>query len=351
MVLVVNSAQVLERYPLHNASWPGIFSGQPKNRVVMDIHSFAPTYLLRQPTFQAWPDMQNVLQRMADRRPRDWRLPVVACEAAGGTPEQALPAVAAVACLQLSIILIDDLLDADPRGEYHRLGAPAAANLAAAFQAAGLEAVAYSDLEPSARLAALVSLNGMALTTALGQHWDTLNPSDEEGYWRLVRTKSSPFFGAALHVGALCGGALPEVAERLQQIGLLYGEMIQIHDDLNDTLAVPANPDWTMGRAPLPILFAQVVDHLDRARFLELRRAIPDPEALAEAQTILIRCGAVSYGVHQLLTRHQRARAMLHEMPLRQPAGLQALLDDVIAPVQRLFAEIGVEGVVSPAPN
>ncbi|MBM2851139.1 MAG: hypothetical protein HW418_4081, partial [Anaerolineales bacterium] len=307
-------------------------------------------YLLNQPTLPIWPDMREGLQRMADRRPRDWRLPVVACEAVGETPEQALPAVAAIACLQLSIILIDDLLDADPRGEYHRLGSPAAANLAAAFQAAGLEAVAQSDIDQVAKLAALRSLNAMALTTALGQYWDTLNPADEEGYWRLVQTKSSPFFGAALHVGALFGGAPPEVAEQLRQIGMLYGEMIQIHDDLSDALAVPANPDWTLGRSPLPILFAQVVDHPDRARFLELRQAIPDAEALAEAQSILIRCGAVSYGVHQLLTRYQSAAAMLRAMSLLQPAGLQVLLDDVVAPVQKLFAELGVEAIITPTP-
>jgi len=316
----------------------------------MDTHSLALAYLLNQPTLPIWPDMRAGLQRMADRRPRDWRLPVVGCEAVGGTPQQALPAVAAVACLQLSIILIDDLLDADPRGEYQRLGAPAAANLAAAFQAAGLEAIEQSDIASTTKLSALQSLNAMALTTALGQYWDTLNPADEESYWRLVRTKSSPFFGAALHVGALFGGAPPGVAEQLRQIGLLYGEMIQIHDDLSDAMAVPANPDWVLGRSPLPILFAQVVDHPDRARFLELRRAIPDPDALAEAQTLLLRCGAVSYGVHQLLTRHQSAAAMLRAMPLLQPAGLQVLLDDVVAPVQRLFAELGVEAIITPTP-
>jgi len=58
----------------------------------------------------------------------------------------------------------------------------------------------------------------------------------------------------------------------------------------------------------------------------------------------------VSYGVHQLLTRYQSAAAMLRAMPLLQPAGLQVLLDDVVAPVQRLFAELGVEAIITPTP-
>ena len=54
----------------------------------------------------------------------------------------ALPAVAAIACLQISIILVDDILDDDPRGAYHRLGAGRAANLGLAFQAAALKLLA-----------------------------------------------------------------------------------------------------------------------------------------------------------------------------------------------------------------
>jgi geranylgeranyl pyrophosphate synthase len=150
----------------------------------------------------------------------------------------------------------------------------------------------------------------------------------------------------ALHIGALLGGAPAELAEQLRQFGGQYGEMIQIHDDLNDCLTVPANPDWTLGRSPLPILFALVVDHPDRARFLELRRALSratsDPETLAEAQDILIRCGAVSYGVHHLLARYQTAQQTLKRMPLIDRAGLEALLEGLIRPVEELFLAVGM---------
>jgi geranylgeranyl pyrophosphate synthase len=118
--------------------------------------------------------------------------------------------------------------------------------------------------------------------------------------------------------------------------------MIQIHDDLNDTMAVPANSDWLQGRKPLPILFAQSVQHPQRARFMELYQNISAENALQEAQEILIKCGAVSYCVDQLLRRHQAAQDILDEIPLRNKAAVDSVIAAIIAPVQRLFDTLGV---------
>jgi len=292
---------------------------------------------------QEWPDARAILERAQPKKPRDWRLPVLACEAVGGSCIKAVPAAAAIGCMQISIILVDDLLDNDPRGEYHCIGAPATANLAIAFQAAGMDAIAQSDVGAVTKLAAFHSLNQMMLTTAYGQYLDTQNTEDEAAYWNLVRTKSSPFFGSALHIGALLGGASADVATQIKQFGHLYGEMIQIHDDLNDTMDVPANPDWTLGRLPLPILFAQIVDHPGKARFIELREVITNPDALTEAQEILVRCGAVSYCIDQLVRRYQSAIDILSTLPLITPDLFEGLLDDVIIPVMNLFSAIGVD--------
>lgn len=101
-------------------------------------------------------------------------------------------------------------------------------------------------------------------------------------------------------------------------------------------MATPANPDWINGRSPLPILFAQVVDHPARTRFLELRRAIPDPAALEETQTILVRCGAISYAVDQLLSRYRLAEEKLAATRLVYKIELETLLDEVMEPVDYL---------------
>lgn len=308
----------------------------------MDIYQTTTEYLLKLPIFDSWHEMASILRRSAATRPRDWELPVIACEALGGSREKAIPASAALACAQISIILVDDMLDDDPRGEYHRIGGGRAANFAVTFQAAGAEALLESGASTKVRFEALNSLSQMMSTTALGQGLDIQNPADENSYWQVVKNKSAPFYSCAFHLGALFGEATQTAASGLKRLGELYGEMIQIHDDLNDTMAVPANSDWLQGRKPLPILFAQSVKHPQRARFVELYQNISAENALQEAQEILIRCGAVSYCVDQLLRRHQAAQDILNEIPLPNKATVDSVIEAIFAPVQRLFDTLGI---------
>jgi geranylgeranyl pyrophosphate synthase len=119
--------------------------------------------------------------------------------------------------------------------------------------------------------------------------------------------------------------------------------MMQIHDDLNDVLASPANVDWTSGRYPLPILFAETVDHPDRDRLIALRRQVNEAARLEQAQAILVSCGAISYSVNELQLRHEKAQQLLGVMQAPNPAPLDSLLQEVIEPVEHLFAAVGGE--------
>ena len=316
----------------------------------MDIYTSALDYLSTLPVLTKWTETWLILERMASIQPRDWQLPFLACKAVGGVEEQAIPAISALACTHIGIILIDDMLDEDPRGEYQRVGKGKTANMAAAFLSAGTLAIMQSDVQSSARLEALHCLDQMVLVTAFGQDLDSQNPLDEPGYWRIVENKSAPFYGAAMRLGVVFGNASDEVAEKVERIGRIYGEIIQIHDDLNDTLAIPANPDWLQGRSSLPILFAKSVNHPERARFLELLREVSDENALREAQGILIHCGAVSYCLDQLLRRHRAAQDILTTLSLPQLEMLSTLLEEVIAPVWRLFEAVG-ESLAFPIPE
>jgi hypothetical protein len=97
------------------------------------------------------------------------------------------------------------------------------------------------------------------------------------------------------------------------------------------------NPDWVGGRAPLPILFAMVVDHPDRERFLQLRTNILEEENLIAAQEILVRCGAISSGVDQILRRYQAAIKIMRGSGLAQPQVLAEFLDKALQPVRALL--------------
>jgi geranylgeranyl pyrophosphate synthase len=111
-------------------------------------------------------------------------------------------------------------------------------------------------------------------------------------------------------------------------------------------MAVPANPDWLQKRKPLPILFALTVDHPDRARFTEIYDDISTGSSLQEAQEILIRCGAVSYCVDQLLHRYRKAQDILEDSSLANQEAVSSLLEAVIEPVYRLFETLGISSEV-----
>jgi geranylgeranyl pyrophosphate synthase len=308
----------------------------------MDIYSQVVEDFCGIPAVNVWPELQELFCRVALGRPGHWLLPLRACEAVGGGTEQAFPAVLAVACSHIGIVLVDDMLDADPRGEHLKVGQPAVANMASALQSAALGVISHCGIAADAKLLAMESVNEMFLATTIGQYWDVNSiVVDEDSYWKIAKAKSSPFFGVSLQVGALMGGTSVEVSMRLKELGSLYGEMIQIHDDLGDTLAVPARPDWGADRSPLPILFAQLVDHPQRTRFEEIRpKAETSPEALKEAQDILIQCGAVSYCFHQLLMRYETAKEILAGLTLTRCEILEKVFADVVQPVFQLFEEV-----------
>jgi len=300
-------------------------------------------HVLALPEVAAWPEIASLFERAASRPRPDWSWPLIACRAVGGDAEMAIPGAAAVACMYISIILVDDMLDQDPRGEHLRSGSGPTANLALAFQAAAFRVIEQASVSADRRVAIVASLAWLALATALGQRLDAQNLDGEENYWKVVRAKSTPFYGAALHVGALLGNASLQVAGGLRDLGILLGEVIQIHDDLLDAFQTPANPDWTQGRNSLPILYARTADHPDRTRFMDLLPRIDDPQALREAQQILIACGAVSYSAYHLAKRHQEARQLLEGIPLPDPAPMTDLLARQTQPLIKLLRSRGAE--------
>jgi geranylgeranyl diphosphate synthase type I len=306
------------------------------------IYEDAIQLLLGQPETARWPDLQTALERAARRRPVAWDFPILACQAVGGREELALIPVAAITCAHMAIMLIDDLLDEDPRGVYHQLGTGRTANLAMGLNGLGIRLLAEAkDCAHPDKAAGVLS--GMVHITAVGQALDVRNIHTEEAYWEAAHTKSSPYFATALFLGALFGNAPLALAEELYQFGEIFGEIMQIHDDLNDSLAVPANVDWLTGRAPLPLLYAEIVDHPRRGEFAALRAQAADSAALARAQTILVECGAISYCVNELMFRKAKADQKLKTLGLRKPEAIQSLLDHTIAPVKHLFEAVGAE--------
>jgi geranylgeranyl pyrophosphate synthase len=296
------------------------------------------------PQLAAWPQTLELIERAVHRDLQSvWDYPAVACEAVGGTAEAAMAGAAAVFCSLISIHLVDDMLDDDPQGDYQRLGAGAAANLALAFQAAGHCQLDEPAIAPAIRAELHACLARMALATAFGQHLDSREATGEDDYWRIVGAKTPPLFGAALRLGALLGGATPAVADELESLGQVLGKFVQVSDDVADAMQTPAGADWHRRSNNLAILYAMTADHPARREFLTLSARSDEPESLASAQQLLLRSGAVSYCALKMIELSRQAHAIAAGIALHDRGPLAQLLAVKLRPLERLLALAGLE--------
>jgi geranylgeranyl pyrophosphate synthase len=307
----------------------------------MNLTTTAINYLFHIAPLSQWPEGLQVLKVITNPPSPHWLLPEAACMATGGTSELATPVVSAITALHISIIMVDDLLDRDGHFESLGMSNGDVADLAQGLAFAGLNAIFYSSIKPDTKELIVNNLTRMMIHTAIGQYGDAHHHIlDENEYWQNVRAKSSPFFASAFFVGALTGGAKPDTADKYSQIGGLYGEMIQIHDDLKDALQSPATQDWAEGHTSLPILYASNVGHLEKGRFLALRPFINQPDNLLEAQNILLHCGAVSYCNQQLIKRYRHAKQIMDGMEMTNRGPMDTVFKKIVEPVYQLFSKI-----------
>ncbi|MBI1294808.1 hypothetical protein GC175_07605 [bacterium] len=296
--------------------------------------------------FQAWPGIGEALFPSAKRSERisfDWQLPMLAYKFITGSGEKVLKSTAAMACVQISIILVDDILDEEPEGIYQQLGSGETANLALALQAASSLLLAQCEVNDAAKISAVVALNRMILRTAAGQQLDTSNLTTEKDYWHVVSAKSSPYYGASLEIGASLANCSKAVNESFYQIGATLGEMIQISDDLEDAFTQPANADWVQGRNNLAILYGLTADHPYRDSFIKLKPRHSDVDVLNILQQILIDSGALSYCIYKLIERRKFIGQQIAMQQAPYAKQLEALVDTQLQPAKTLLKRIAPE--------
>lgn len=303
------------------------------------------------PEVNRWPEMVDLIHRAKHRDDMSvWEYPVAACLASGGSESQALPGAASIFCALTAVHLIDDLLDNDPRGDFHLLGVGRVANLASAFQAVAHRLIENSSTSPDRIAEAQNHLSRAFLSTALGQELDTVESTTEEDYWRRVEAKTPPLFAASLAVGALLAGASTRSVSGFEHLGRSLGRFVQVSDDLNDALDTPAGADWDRPRNNLALHYALSADYPEKDEFIRLSEEAQVPSSLAAAQKILFKSGAVSYCAHQMNHFSTESRRQIRQLAVASRAPLDRLIDRLVRPLDHLLS-IGISDEIREIPE
>ncbi len=280
--------------------------------------------------------LHHVLEKTAETHREVIVLPIVACQAAGGSPGRAVPVAAAWRALHIAARLLDDAEDGEIQHwtEDERASARII-NLGAGFIGIANLALAQADtdLSTAQRLMLSQRFNQTMMVMAGGQHLDLLPEGviDMGSYWRHVRGKTGAFFGLAIESGALCAITDQEALDRYYEFGYNLGVMLQLIDDLNDFFTEGPHDDLAAGKHTLPILFVEEFAPASVQSTVQtlLPQALHDPAARRRIRQIVREQGADVYILAEIARLRTLARYSL--LPTDDPDGaLSALLQKFV---------------------
>ncbi len=170
-------------------------------------------------------------------------LALMACEAMGGDPKQALDAAVGVEMFHNFTLLHDDVMDnADVRRgkpTVHRRWNDNTAILSGdTMLTIATQFIARTHSWPVMDL-----FNKTAIEIYEGQQWDmdfeSRSDVSADEYINMIRLKTSVLLGCALKVGAIIAGAEHDDADKLYEAGVNMGLAFQLRDDMLDVWGDP----------------------------------------------------------------------------------------------------------------
>ncbi len=147
---------------------------------------------------------------------------------------------------------------------------------------------------------------------------------DEAGYLQVIRYKTAKLFEAAARLGAMIGGADPDIEHGLATYGMHLGTAFQLVDDVLDYSGAETDTgkhlgdDLAEGKPTLPLIF--VLQNGDSRQAAAVRQAIENggredfPQVLAAIHAT----GALDYTKRQAAVEAERASAAIDGLPASQ---------------------------------
>ncbi|MEM2087410.1 MAG: polyprenyl synthetase family protein [Thermoproteota archaeon] len=282
---------------------------------------------------------------------------LLSCEAAGGDPENALNAAAAIELVHNYTLIIDDIID---HGEVRR-GMPTLwkkYGLTMAMLAAVHYREVVSELllksKNSVRLLSIVDSYIMRLVE--GERLDVLfeqvGREDEpyiaehrrmnvsfDDYVDMIARKTSSLYEASAMMGAVEAGAGENIVESFRGFGLNLGVSFQIVDDLLDLFGSPSETGKQVGKDIVEhklgnMLILKGLERMngENKRFFlnVLRSRQASQEDLDKALSILARTGVKENAVREAWLFSEKAKSMLTVIPDSEAKRLLLELADYV---------------------
>ena len=230
---------------------------------------------------------------------------LLAANAVGATGPARYEMAAVIEFIHTATLLHDDVVDESSLRRGRRTANAEFGNAASVLVGDFLYSRAFQMMVGEGNLRVMQVLSDATNVIAEGEVLQLLNvndpDTDEESYLRVIRYKTAKLFEAATQVGAILGGAPPEVERALAVYGMHLGTAFQVIDDVLDYSGDLAETgknlgdDLAEGKPTLPLIRAIQVGNAEERALV--RHAIEEGgKADLEAVVAAInRTGALDY--------------------------------------------------------
>lgn len=259
---------------------------------------------------------------------------LLACQAAGGSWQQAIPAAAAIELLHNFSLIHDDIEDASPTRRGRRTlwtiwGMEQAINAGdAMFALAHLALNRLVDRGVSAETAvlALRRFDETCVQLTQGQHADmdfeTRDSVTVDEYLAMITGKTAVLLSLCTELGAIIAGCEAQTVHNYAQFGLNLGLAFQVIDDIlgiwgdEAIIGKSASTDILTKKKTLPVLYGLAQNNDLRHLY---QQETTDKAFVQEATNLLNTSGAREYATQRAAYYSQNALQHLEEA---QPSGI-----------------------------
>jgi geranylgeranyl diphosphate synthase type I len=250
---------------------------------------------------------------------------LLAAEAAGGKPENLLPAALAVELVHNFTLIHDDIMDdADLRRGlptvHKKWGVSRAIISGDALFSKAFEILSCAKSEPSQIVESIELLSKTSTDICEGQWMDmnfaTRKDVTEEEYIRMVEKKTAVLFATAVKIGAMLSGANRDISRALWDFGCRTGVGFQIYDDVIDLIT----PEEILGKAQGGDIIEGkrtliVIHALSRGATIEaLGKSNATRSEVSAALTALKDSGSIDYAMNKALNFVEEGKSALKNL-------------------------------------